>query len=108
MRPISFFVASLLLTLINLQQLCANDLGGEEVYKKWCEGCHMDSPFAPGTIQLRQSRGEGKALITNRTDLGPEYIKQLVRKGLNGMPLFRRTEISNKELDSLVQYLVNN
>ncbi len=106
MKPAGLFVVTVLVTCLNFPQLCAKELSGEEVYRKWCEGCHMDSPFAPGTIQLRQSRGEDKALITRRTDLTPEYIKQLVRKGLNGMPLFRRTEISDSELGALLEYLV--
>ena len=88
-------------------QPVASELMGEEVYNKWCNGCHMDSPFAPGTIQLRQSRGDELALITQRDDLTGAYVKQLVRKGLNGMPLFRRTEISNKELEALTDFLVN-
>ena len=107
MNPARLFIVTVLLTLPGLQQLWAKELSGEEVYKKWCDGCHMDSPFAPGTIQLRQSRGEDKALITKRTDLSAAYTRQLVRKGLNGMPLFRRTEISNEELDSLLEFLVN-
>lgn len=74
---------------------------------KWCDGCHMDSPFAPGTIQLRQLRGDDMALITRRKDLTAPFIRHTVRKGINGMPLFRRTEISNEELDSLVKYLLD-
>ena len=67
----------------------------------------MDSPFAPGTIQLRHLRGKGRALIKERTDLSAEYIRVIVRKGMNGMPLFRRTEISNEELEALAEYLTN-
>ena len=65
----------------------------------------MDSPFAPGTIQLKQSRGADKAVIINRDDLAPEYLRQLVRTGFAGMPNFRRTEISDPELESLIEFL---
>lgn len=79
---------------------------GQKIYANWCEGCHMDSPFAPGTIQLRKLRGDDQALILKRTDITADYLRHIVRKGMNGMPLFRRVEISDAELESLVQYLV--
>ena len=89
---------------------CANaawaaDSEGQRVYNKWCAGCHADSPFAPGTIQLNQIRSPELALIEKRSDLTAPYIRHLVRKGFAGMPSFRRTEISNTELDALVQHL---
>ncbi len=80
---------------------------GEVVYQKWCDGCHMDSPFAPGTIQLRNLRGNAQALIETRTDLSMAYLKLIIRRGMNGMPLFRRTEINEQELDDLIRYLVS-
>jgi cytochrome c5 len=84
----------------------AEDKNGKDVYMKWCDGCHMDSPFAPGTILLRKIRGDDLALILERKDLSADYINHLVRKGMNGMPLFRRTEISNEELHALIEFLV--
>ncbi len=87
--------------------LQAAEQAGEHAYTKWCAGCHMDSPFAPGTIQLRHLRGEEQALIRERKDLSAAYVRQVVRKGMNGMPLFRRTEISNEELDALVELLAH-
>ena len=88
--------------------LLSTERTGEQVYMLWCDGCHMDSPFAPGTIQLRQMRGQDKGLIRERKDLSADYIRQIVRQGQNGMPLFRRTEISATELEDLVEYLVDN
>ena len=92
----------LIVCVINVQ---ANEAAGQRVFSRWCAGCHMDSPFAPGTIQLKQTRGPDKAVLERRTDLSAAYVRLLVRKGLAGMPLFRRTEISNAELDALVAYL---
>lgn len=84
----------------------AEDKNGKDVYMKWCNGCHMDSPFAPGTIYLRKARGDELALILERKDLSADYLNHLVRKGMNGMPLFRRTEISDDELRALIAFLV--
>jgi mono/diheme cytochrome c family protein len=78
---------------------------GQTVFAEWCAPCHMDSPFAPGTIQLRQMRGADQAVLERRTDLDAEIIRALVRQGLAGMPKFRRTEINDAELDALVDYL---
>ena len=83
----------------------ADENEGLKIYTKWCEQCHMDSPFAPGTIQLRQSRGVDKAVILKRDDLNPDYVRQLVRNGFAGMPNFRRTEISDAELEMLIKHL---
>lgn len=85
----------------------ADDGGGRAVYLKWCSACHMDSPFAAGTIRLRYSRGKDRAVVTERSDLPPEYVRVLVRKGMNGMPLFRRTEIDDDELELLIDYLTS-
>jgi (+)-pinoresinol hydroxylase len=95
-----------LVFLLAVTQVQAEQEPGEVVYQKWCDGCHMDSPFAPGTIQLRHLRGNDLALVLNRKDLKPDFLRHIIRKGMNGMPLFRRTEISDKELEKLVEFLV--
>ncbi len=87
-------------------QVAAENSTGRKVFGQWCSACHMDSPFAPGTIQLKQTHGPEYAVIQNRADLTDAFIRLLVRQGRAGMPKFRRTEISDAELDSLVKYLV--
>ena len=83
----------------------AEGASGAEVYNKWCMGCHAPSPFAPGTIRLKRSKGEAFSDIKKSENLSSEYIKTLVRKGYGGMPSFRRTEISEGELQRLLEYL---
>jgi (+)-pinoresinol hydroxylase len=83
----------------------AADSAGERIFAQWCAGCHADSPFAPATILLKQLRGPGQAVIEQRTDLNGASIRYLVRHGNGGMPSFRRTEISNADLDAIVGYL---
>ena len=96
----------ILVFLLTLTQVQAKQEKGEGVYQKWCDGCHSDSPFAPGTIQLRQLRGNDLALVLKRTDLKPDFLRHIIRKGMNGMPLFRRTEIRDEELEKLIDFLV--
>jgi mono/diheme cytochrome c family protein len=50
-------------------------------------------------------KGSKPAMLEERTDLTPEIIKQFVRNGVSVMPFFRKTEISDADLDALALYL---
>jgi hypothetical protein len=43
--------------------------------------------------------------IEDRTDLTPELVKVFVRQGILSMAPFRKTEITDAELDALAAYL---
>ena len=45
------------------------------------------------------------ALLENRNDLNAEYIRYIVRHGLNSMPAFVPPDVSGQQLDELVIYL---
>jgi (+)-pinoresinol hydroxylase len=79
---------------------------GKLVYEKWCEPCHAPGPQYPGTIALAALyKGSKPAALVDRTDLTPPVVKQFVRRGVSVMPFFRKTEISDAELDALAAYL---
>jgi mono/diheme cytochrome c family protein len=86
---------------------------GKEVYDYWCLPCHgpgLGLPgFAelPGTHKLRIKYRETaiSPLLTERTDLVPEFVKVIVRQGVSFMPQFRKTEISDADLEALAAYL---
>lgn len=79
---------------------------GEEVYEYWCEPCHGDGPGHPGTAALEVLYdGQKPALLTQRTDLVPALTRTFVRNGVSIMPFFRKTEISDEELEALARYL---
>jgi mono/diheme cytochrome c family protein len=63
----------------------------------------------PGTA-ARAVKYQGKvpAVLEQRTDLKPAYIKTVVRHGLYGMPITPETEVSDAELDDVVAYLTTN
>ena len=48
------------------------------------------------------------AVLEERTDLTSVQIKTVVRRGLYGMPITRKTEVSDAELDDVVAYLTRN
>ena len=53
-------------------------------------------------------KGKLPAVLEQRTDLAPAMIKTVVRHGLHGMPITRKTEISGAELEDVVAYLTRN
>lgn len=89
---------------------------GKKTYDYWCATCHGAErglpgfDELPGTQQLRiKYRGtKTPALLEERTDLVPELVKTIVRHGVSFMPHFRKTEISDAQLDELAAYLARN
>lgn len=91
---------------------------GQEVFRARCLVCHGPIPkqAVPGGIppmpgtQALQARyqGEKPALLEQRTDLTPEFITVIVRNGINSMPSFRPTEVTNADLKAVAAYLSRN
>jgi mono/diheme cytochrome c family protein len=79
---------------------------GEAVYEHWCAPCHAAGPGHPGTQGLQfKYRGETPAVLVERTDLTPAAVKTFVRQGVLAMAPFRKTEITDAELDDLAAFL---
>jgi (+)-pinoresinol hydroxylase len=81
---------------------------GRAVYQKWCAPCHDPGIEHPGTHALMTKYAGGPravGVITEWKDLTAEYVRFMVRHGVSVMPHFRKTEISDAELDALAQYL---
>jgi len=82
---------------------------GKPVYQYWCWNCHGEGVGKPGTQALTAKyKGSKPAILDQRTDLTPAITKLFVRKGVSIMPFFRKTEISDVQLDSLAAYLARN
>lgn len=79
--------------------------GGREIYQKSCTPCHGAGLGKPGTAAAA-AHGAKPAVLEQRTDLTPKMIETAVRNGINFMPRFRKTEISNADLAAIVAYLV--
>jgi mono/diheme cytochrome c family protein len=68
----------------------------------------MGRAMLPGTDALRiKYKGQLPALLEQRTDLTPEVIRTFVRRGTWSMPPFRKTEISDAEIDAVSAYIAD-
>ena len=84
----------------------ADPARGKVVFDYWCAACHGEGPGMPGTLALQALyQGQKPALLEARTDLVPELTRAFVRSGVSIMPFFRKTEISDADLEALAAYL---
>ncbi len=88
---------------------------GQQLYEYWCSTCHgpgignFGAQYLPGENALRAKyKGAVPSLLHERTDMSPEFVKLFVRQGITIMPFFRKTEISDPDLDAIAAYLTRN
>jgi mono/diheme cytochrome c family protein len=78
-------------------------------YRKYCSACHSEGLDHPGTLALTAKyKGAQPATLDKRTDLTAALVKAFVRNGDTVMPIFRKTEISDADLDAIAAYLTRN
>ncbi len=82
---------------------------GQAVYAHWCAPCHAPGPGHPGTesLQLKYG-GQRPAVLLDRTDLAAPTVAAVVRQGVLLMAPFRKTEITDEELQLLAAYVAGN
>jgi mono/diheme cytochrome c family protein len=79
---------------------------GRAVYAQWCVSCHGPGQHTPGTMALYfKYQGKLPPLLEHRGDLGADALRVFVRNGISVMPPFRRTEVSDPDIDALAAYL---
>lgn len=79
---------------------------GKQIYGQWCAICHAATPRMPGTASLEAKYGGSlPAALEDRTDMAPAFIEYFVRNGVLIMPAFRKTEITDTDLELLIDYL---
>lgn len=98
----------LALALIGLATIAsAAEPAGRPVFQKWCAPCHAPGPNHPGTTALEVLYGDARpGALEQRTDLTDATVRLAVRHGAFSMPFFRKTEISDADLDALARYLI--
>lgn len=79
---------------------------GKQVFDQWCAACHADAPRMPGTASLAAKYSTTlPAALEQRDNLNPAMVRYFVRNGILVMPPFRKTEITDAQLDALGAYL---
>ena len=82
---------------------------GHAVYARWCAPCHDPGITHPGTHALTvKYQGVKPGVLLEWKDLPSAAVKFWVRHGISVMPQFRKTEISDAELDALAAFLSRN
>jgi mono/diheme cytochrome c family protein len=81
---------------------------GEQVYGRWCVHCHATGRGNPGTQSLQiKYGGRVPAVLLERTDLTAAAVAAFVRQGVQSMPPFRKTEITDAELAALSAWVAS-
>ncbi|MEJ1966641.1 MAG: cytochrome c [Gammaproteobacteria bacterium] len=76
---------------------------GLDLFQARCGMCHLEG--GTGTFMLRRRLGVSGALLAERTNLDAAYVKHVVRNGIVSMPRITRAEVSDTELQAIVDYL---
>lgn len=94
-------IASALLAVFAPVSIAAD---GAALYLQYCAACHDRGPAHPGTARLAD-RWPQQASLLDREQLPAALVRAVVRQGLNLMPPFRPSELSDADLDALAAYL---
>lgn len=85
---------------------------GKLVFARNCAPCHGQgpgddgSPTLPGTARLEaRYKGEKPAALELRDDLTAPVLRLFVRSGLGAMPMFRKAEVSDADIDAIAAYI---
>jgi mono/diheme cytochrome c family protein len=78
---------------------------GQALYEHYCAACHAAGEGHPGTMRLSVRADAAHAVLIERRDLRPAYVAGIVRNGLQMMPPFRPSELSDEDLSHLAAFV---
>jgi mono/diheme cytochrome c family protein len=81
---------------------------GAALFSNNCGYCHLVGGMGTNLLtkqRIAAGQPPETALLVNRTDLQPDYIKSVVRMGKGAMPHQTKVDITDAELDSVAAYL---
>jgi mono/diheme cytochrome c family protein len=86
-----------------LESVNSQQQQGKALFEATCVYCHNARGFA--TERLRSRLSEDRAVLTERTDLDPAYIRTIVRNGLASMPAYTPTDLDESQIKAIAAYL---
>jgi (+)-pinoresinol hydroxylase len=87
---------------------------GNRLFQYHCVWCHGKETveggrMLPGTQALAvRYKGQVPAALEDRTNLPGDFVKYVIRNGIEGMPFYRKTEMSDQDADAIAAYLARN
>jgi mono/diheme cytochrome c family protein len=81
---------------------------GAALFSNNCGYCHLVGGMGTNLLtkqRLAAGQPPETALLVNRTDLTPDYVKSVVRMGKGAMPHQTKVDVTDAELDSIAAYL---
>lgn len=88
------------------------DHPGRAIFDAQCAACHGAGPgddgmpMLPGTMTLAAKYdGQRPGALELRSDLTAPVLRFFVRNGVGAMPMFRKAELSDADIDALAAYL---
>ncbi|MFO7286636.1 MAG: cytochrome c [Gammaproteobacteria bacterium] len=88
------------------------DHPGRELFERNCAPCHAPgpgddgAPMLPGTAALAAKyQGQRYGALELRGDLDANVLRYFVRNGIGAMPMFRKVELSDADIDLIAAYL---
>ncbi len=76
---------------------------GGALFRARCGYCHLEG--GTGTMMLERRLGKENRLLAERRDLQADYVKAVVRHGINSMPTITRVEVTDQELGLIAAFL---
>ena len=93
-------------------KLVKADLPGRTVFEHQCAPCHGaghgtdGAPVLPAVAALqRRYGGDPSPLLELRPDIEADYVRLFVRNGVGAMPAFRKSELTDAQVDQIAAYL---
>lgn len=88
------------------------DLPGRQVFEQQCAPCHGTGPgddgsaTLPGTAALdAKYQGRLPGQLELRSDLSAPVLTLFVRRGSGAMPMFRKGELTDQQIEQIADYL---
>jgi cytochrome c5 len=81
---------------------------GEALFTNRCGSCHLAGGMGSNLLtkqMLAANRPPSDGLLANRTDMTPDYVKQVVRQGKMAMPRLTKVDVTDAELEAIAAYL---
>lgn len=93
-------------------RLVKADLPGRTVFEHQCAPCHGaghgtdGAPVLPAVAALqRRYNGDPSPLLELRPEIEADYVRLFVRNGVGAMPAFRKSELTDTQVDQIAAYL---